>query len=160
MTYTQFLAIFDGKWNCLQPLPPNWIAFEEQSSILVPQSFPIVSLKNTSKRDSLAVGGQEVIWPGVGQTIFLWGPSGTHAAGTSGTSEVRIPTKQHWCHQQQLTNDLGLFGGSKNQQFATFRGNGRIKTPFIYHFYLRRRWKELKHTAAIPPAYSLMFNSF
>ena len=29
--------------------------------------------------------GQEVIWPRVGQTIFLSGPLGTHAAGTSGT---------------------------------------------------------------------------
>lgn len=51
--------------------------------------------------------GLEVIWPGVGQTIFLSGPAGTHAAGTSGTPEVRIPTTK--ATQRLLTNDAKLF---------------------------------------------------
>ena len=51
--------------------------------------------------------GQEVIWPGVGQTIFLSGPLGTHAAGTSGDSEERSGSQQQ---QKRLTNDPNLFG--------------------------------------------------
>ena len=59
--------------------------------------------------------GQEVIWPGVGQTIFLSGPLGTHAAGTSGDSEERSGSQQQ---QKRLTNDPNLFGEGDDSAFS------------------------------------------
>ena len=64
----------------------------------------------------VVAGGQEVIWPGVGQTIFLSGPLGTHAAGTSGDSEERSGSQQQ---QKRLTNDPNLFGEGDDSALAS-----------------------------------------